>query len=133
MKKVISILTSLFILMTVLCVSATADSTVNNTYVFETEDAHYTVEFYDNNLTVEQQRHIAEKLIINENDLVQTYGLGCTLFGHDYKYTTASVITHKYRTSQPRCKKDLYDVKYCEDCDFTEETLTTTTYIICCD
>lgn len=132
MKKIISILISLCIMMIVLCVVAAAEGTGNSTYTFETDDAHYTVEFNDNNLTEQQQMHIAEKLV-GTDDMVQTYGLGCTLFGHDYKYTSANVITHKYRTSAPRCKKDMYNVTYCEDCDYTEETLTTTTYIVCCD
>lgn len=133
MKKLISTFMSLFIIMTVLCASVNAESTVNNTYTFETEEAHYTVEFSDNNLTEEQQRTIAEKLIAGEDNSIQTYGLGCTLFGHDYKYTTASVTEHKVRTSAPRCKRLTYDVKYCEDCDFTEQTLLTTAYIYCCD
>ena len=132
MKKIISILIILCIMMTVLCVVASAESTGNSAYTFETDEAHYTVEFNDNNLTEQQQMRIAEKLIGND-DMVQTCGLGCTLFGHDYKYTSANVITHKYRSSSPRCKKDMYNVTYCEDCDYTEETLTTTTYIVCCD
>jgi hypothetical protein len=133
MKKILSVLISLFILATALCASVNAESTVTNTYTFETEEAHYTVEFSDNTLTEEQQITIAEKLIADEDNSIQTYGLGCILFGHDYKYTTASVIEHKVRTSAPRCKRKTYDVKYCEDCDFTEETLLTTSYIDCCD
>ncbi len=133
MKKIISVLTSLFILAMVLCMSVSAESTVNNTYTFETVDAHYTVEFLDNNLTKEQQKAVAEKLVSDEYDLTQTYGLGCTLFGHDYKYTTVSVIRHKVRTSAPKCIKDMYDVTYCEDCDYTEQTLTGSINIYCCD
>ena len=133
MKKIISILISACIIMTFLCVVASAQDVNVKTYTFETENAHFTVEFNNNNLTEEQERRIAQKLISSEENTIQTFGLGCTLFGHDYKYTSANVITHKYRTSHPRCKKDMYNVKYCEDCDYTEETLTTTTYIVCCD
>lgn len=133
MKKVISIFVGLFILMSLMCVVATAQDT-GSAYTFETEDAHYTVEFEDNRLSAEQQQTVAEKLVFaSGDDSVQKYGLGCTLFGHDYVYTTASVIEHKVRATEPRCKKYMYDVKYCEDCDFTEETLTSTAYIICCD
>ena len=133
MKKVISILMSILVLMTTMCICATATSSSNSTYTYETEDAVYTIEFNDNNLTVEEQKTVVSKLVDLDENVVQTYGLGCTLFGHDYKYTSASVITHKYRASDPRCKKDLYNVKYCEDCDFTEETLTSSVYIVCCD
>lgn len=132
MKKAISTLIASCIIIMSLCVIATAEGTDNNTYTFETDDAHYTVEFNDNNLTEQQQMRIAERLV-GTDDMVQTYGLGCTLFGHDYKYTSANVITHKYRSTDPRCKKDIYDVKYCEDCDYTEQTLSSTVYIVCCD
>ena len=53
-----------------------------------------------------------------------------------YKYLritrTASVIQHKVSELNPRCKKQTYDVTYCEDCDYTKETLVNTTYINCC-
>ena len=133
MKKLISILISMLIVMTFLCVIASAESNSNNTYTFETEDTNYTVTFDGNNLSEEQQKIVAEKLVFDNDDSTQTYGLGCTLFGHDYLYDTAYVITHKVRSSQPRCKEDTYDVKYCEDCDFMEETLINSKYIYCCD
>ena len=132
MKKIISILMGLLILMTTMCICATATSDSNNTYTYETEEAVYTVEFNDNNLTAEEQKIVSAKLVGINDGSAQTYGLGCTLFGHDYKYTTANVVTHKVRTYAPRCKKQIYDVTYCEDCDYTEQTLTTTTYIDCC-
>ena len=118
--------------MTTLCICATATSDSNNTYTYETEDAVYTVEFNDNNLTAEEQKAVAAKLVGLDDDPAQTYGLGCTLFGHDYKYTTASVITHKARTYAPRCKQQTYDVTYCEDCDYNEQTLVSTRRIDCC-
>lgn len=133
MKKILSVLISLLILTTALCTSVSAESTVSNTYTFETEEVHYTVEFLDNNLTEDQQRTVAQKLTADKDNSIQTYGLGCTLFGHDYKYTTVNVIEHKVRTSAPRCKRKTYDVKYCEDCDFTEQTLIGTSYIDCCN
>jgi len=133
MKKTICILISMLVLMTAFCVVSSAENTGDNTYTFETEDAHYTVEFEDNDLSEEQQRIVAEKLVFNNgDDSTQTYGLGCILFGHDYKYTTANVVTHKYRATRPRCKEDTYDVEYCEDCDYMEETLIDTDYIDCC-
>ena len=132
MRRIISVLISLFILASFVCtaVSAVGDG---NTYVFETEDTHYTVVFTGgDDLTEEQERIIAEKLALGSDDGAQTYGLGCTLFGHDYLYKTAKVITHKVRTTSPRCKQDTYEIKYCEDCDYTEETLMSSKYITCC-
>lgn len=132
MKKIVSILICALILMTALCVVASAESTGNNTYTFETEDAHYTVTFESNNLSEEQQSRVAEGLVFGKEDSAVTYGLGCTLFGHDYVYDTVYVITHKVRTTHPRCKQAIYDVTTCEDCDFYEETLIKTQFVDCC-
>lgn len=132
MKKVISVLVCFLIVMSAMCTIASASSATANKYTYIIDDTNYTVEFEDNNLTSKEQEIVAKKLLGMESGDVQTYGLGCTLFGHDYKYTTASVIQHKVRTSAPRCKLSLYDVTYCEDCDYTKETLTSTSYQNCC-
>ena len=132
MKRIVSILICTLILMTALCVVASAESTGNNTYTFETEDAHYTVTFESNNLSEEQQRRVAEGLVFGRDDSAATYGLGCTLFGHDYIYETVRVITHKVRTTNPKCKEETYDVTTCEDCDYYEATLIDTRFVDCC-
>lgn len=132
MKKIICILMSVLMLSSLLCTVASAEDN-GNIYVFETEDACCVVEFYDDNLTEEQQAVVARRLVYPDEETVSTYGLGCTLFGHDLKTTTASVITHKVRASNPRCKKDTYRVTYCEDCDYSEQTLIETKYIVCCE
>ncbi len=131
MKRTISILICTLILMTAMTFVAAAND-LTNTYVYEADGVEYTVNFEDSTVSIEKQEIIAQRLIGLNDSNVQTYGLGCTLFGHDYAYTTASVITHKVRTYSPRCKKEMYDVTYCEDCDYTEQTLTSTSYISCC-
>ncbi len=130
MKRIVSILICALILMTTLCVVASAES--NNTYTFETGDEHIVVTFESDNLTEEQQRRVAEGLVFGKDNTAATYGLGCTLFGHDYVYETSYVVTHKVRTTHPRCRQQTYEVTYCEDCDFHEETLVDTRYVDCC-
>ena len=133
MKKVVCGLMSILILMTSMCVLASASDANTNTYDYEIYGTKYTIEIDDSAVSVEKQEAIAEKLVGIENQSTNnTYGLGCTLFGHDYAYTTATVIEHKVRTYAPRCKKMIYDVTYCEDCDYTEQTLVGTAYIDCC-
>ena len=132
MKKTISILMSILMLMSTMCIWATATNTSNTTYTYETEEAVYTVEFNDNNLTAEEQKLVAAKLAGIEYNTAAPANIWCDIFGHDYKYTTASVIAHKTRTYAPRCKRQTYDVTYCEDCDYTEQTLLTTAFIYCC-
>ncbi len=130
MKKIISVLICAAVLMTATTVFAAA--TDNGVYVYEVDETEYTVEFTDNNVSAEKQELIAQSLVGVKDESIQTYGLGCLLFGHDYKYTTTFVITHKVRTYDPRCKRETYDITYCEDCDYTEQTLVSTVYIVCC-
>ena len=127
MRKTICFLISMLIMMTSACIFAGASN--ENVYVINGDE--YTVQFEDN-VPAEKQEIIAQTLIVGEDTTVQTYGLGCTLFGHDYAYTTATVVQHKIFPNSPRCVKRTYDVTYCEDCDYTEETLIATTYIHCC-
>ena len=132
MKKAISILMSILILMSTMCIWATATNASNDTYTYETEEAVYTVEFNDNNLTAEEQKLVAAKLANVEYNAAAPANILCDIFGHDYKDTSATVITHKARTYAPRCKQQTYHVTYCEDCDYTEQTLLGTAYIYCC-
>lgn len=130
MKKI----TSVFMVLMLFVLSATliTSASENPTVVITTDDAEYTVEFENTTLSDEQKQAIAEKLINYEEDSVQTYGLMCTLFGHDIEESTVSVITHKVRTSSPRCKREMYQVTICNRCDYQEQELTTTSYIVCC-
>lgn len=128
MKKITTVLICVVIMMSSMCIFAAATS--DKVYTYEFDGIEYTVEISDESISEEKKQAISQNLIRTDN--VQTYGLGCTLFGHDYKYTTASVIQHKVSELNPRCKKQTYDVTYCEDCDYTKETLVNTTYINCC-
>ena len=113
-------------------VIAPAESENTTTYTYKTEDAEYTVIFSNSSMSQEKQEAIAQKLIGLDDSSVQTYGLGCTLFGHDYLYDRVHVVTHKVNSTSPRCKRQTYDITYCEDCDYYEEKLLNTTYINCC-
>lgn len=66
-------------------------------------------------------------------DNVTVYGLTCTLLGHKLEGTTVYKITHKARSSAPRCLKKTYDYETCTRCDYESSTLLTSTYIFCCD
>lgn len=130
MKKITTILICVSIMMTSMCVFATATS--DNAYTYEFDGMEYTVEIIDASISNEKKLSIANSIIgANENEIM-TVNIWCDLFGHDYQYTTASVIEHKVSELNPRCKKQTYDVTYCEDCDYTEQTLVNTTYINCC-
>ena len=132
MKKTIRILAFLLVFMTALTVVASATGESTAVYTYETEDTEYTVTFSNDAIPQEKQEAIAKKLIGIDDSSSQTYGLICTLFGHDYVYDKANVVTHKASSTAPRCKKQTYDVTYCDNCDYYEEELVSTTYIYCC-
>lgn len=134
MKRTIILLICMLTVLSVFCVVASAESMMNNTLTIETENTHFTVRFNSGILSEEQQKIVAEKLVFGDNNSsAHTYGLGCTLFGHDYLYDTVYVTSHKVAATAPRCKEDCYDVKYCEDCDFLEQTWRGSKYIYCCN
>ncbi len=130
MKKAINLLVCAVIIMTSICVAAGA--TGNNTVECEANGIEYTVEFEDPALTEEKKVSIANDLIGTNESEIMTANLLCSLFGHDYKYTTASVTQHKASSIAPRCKYQSYDVTYCSRCDYTEQKLVAVNYIDCC-
>lgn len=61
-----------------------------------------------------------------------TYGLTCTLFGHKLESSAVSVITHKARSTSPRCLQKTYNYESCTRCDYENSTLIGQKYISCC-
>ena len=61
-----------------------------------------------------------------------TYGLTCTLLGHKLENSVVDVITHKVRTTSPRCVKKTYAYQACTRCDYETSELAATVYIVCC-
>lgn len=116
--------------MTTMCILASA--TGNDTIELEANNTHYTIEFEDTTLSEEKKNSISYALIGTNESEIMPANIWCDIFGHDYKYTTATVTEHKAKTYAPRCKLLTYDVTYCEDCDYTAQTLLGTSYINCC-
>lgn len=61
-----------------------------------------------------------------------TYGLTCTLLGHKTESSIVCTITHKVRTTSPRCVERTYSYEACTRCDYETSTLISTEYIVCC-
>lgn len=66
------------------------------------------------------------------NDNVSTYGITCTLLGHKLENATVVTVTHKVRSTAPRCKEETYTYQSCTRCDYEKATLVDTEYIVCC-
>jgi hypothetical protein len=67
-----------------------------------------------------------------DNGTATTYGLTCTLLGHKLENTAVSTITHKVRSTAPRCVKKTYAYQACTRCDYETSQLVETVYIYCC-
>lgn len=67
-----------------------------------------------------------------EDDASATYGLTCTLFGHTYDSKTIKTVTHKARSSAPRCLQKVYNYQLCSRCGDETSTLISSSYIYCC-
>jgi len=130
MKRITSLLICALIIMTSMCIFASATS--SNTKEYNVDGIEYTVEFEDSSISEEKKEIIANALIGNDESDIMPTNILCDIFGHDYKYTTTTVIQHKASSTAPRCKKQTYEVTYCEDCDYTNEKLITSTYVYCC-
>lgn len=105
-----------------------------NDIVWEYADAEKTVIFSgDTSYTEDEQKNIADVLVYgeSENDGIELHSL-CWLTGHKKKTEYVSVITHKVRTSVPRCHRETYEVTTCENCSYQEETLISESLIACC-
>lgn len=96
---------------------------------------HIEVYFEDENLSPEFKEKATAYFLNggaeNKDDAV-TYGLTCTLLGHKLETTTTYTITHKARTTAPRCLKRTYTYEACTRCDYETSTLKSSAYIYCC-
>ncbi len=126
MKKLISLILSLCFILSLGVIPSSAEEAV------ETNDV--TIIIHNENISEETK----EKLIAFYSDPeaqandAATYGLTCTLFGHDIESSMTTVITHKVRTTAPRCQQKKYNYESCTRCDYENSTLANTTYINCC-
>lgn len=89
--------------------------------------------FNDNSVFTEDEKEIITATLNLGQGTSGTYGLKCTLFGHTYKTEYVTAITHKVYTTSPRCLREIYETKICEDCSDTQTRLINSTLIACCE
>ena len=99
-------------------------------------DTHEHIEIYIENENISEEAR--EKIIAfytnggEEKEGIATYGLTCTLLGHKIESSTVTTITHKVRSTSPRCLKKIYDYESCTRCDYESSVLASQIYISCC-
>ena len=124
MKKLCTVICLSIGLMLLLMTAAVAYQT------YSSDDVQ--VVFAENSVFSVQEKELIEKHFCGDTDNGETYGLRCTLFGHDYKTEYVDVIRHKVRSTRPRCIDDLYETKICTVCSDTVSTLVSSKSIDCC-
>lgn len=126
MKKVISLILSLCFILSLGVIPTSAEEAV------ETNDV--TIIIHNEDISEETKEKLIAFYSNSEihDDTASTYGLTCTLFGHKLESATTTVITHKVRSTAPRCQEKTYDYEACTRCDYENSTLIGTTYIYCC-
>ncbi|MBO5065325.1 MAG: hypothetical protein J6D06_04330 [Clostridia bacterium] len=124
-KRFISLLLTLALFMGAFAIPASAS------HVHETDEIVVVIE--NDELSDEmKEKIIAYYTDDNHDDDTATYGLTCTLLGHKLEHTSTYTITHKARSTAPRCLKKTYDHAACTRCDYQESTVRTSQYIYCC-
>lgn len=127
MKRIFAVLLVLTLLTCTFATPVSAKNELNET----TE-----IEIIINDEVSEETREKIERYFANgapaQNNGTTTYGLTCTLFGHNIKISSVSAVTHKARATSPRCLKQTYDYEECTRCDYEKATLVNKVYIICC-
>ena len=103
----------------------------------ETETAaheHFEIIIENEDISEETRRKIMVHFAnhCEEDDCATTYGLTCTLLGHKTETTRVYKITHKVRSTSPRCLKKTYTYEACTRCDYENSTLMASEYIACC-
>ena len=89
----------------------------------------------DENISTETKEKIEKYFASGEpitNNNASTYGLTCTLLGHKLQSSMVDVVTHKVRTTAPRCVRKTYSYDACTRCDYEFSELVDTEYIYCC-
>ncbi len=124
-KRFISLILSLVLLMGIFAIPASAS------HVHETGEIEVIIE--NDELSEEmKEKIIAYYTYDNHDDDTATYGLTCTLLGHNLETTATTTITHKASATAPRCLKKVYNHGACTRCDYQTSTLHSSTYIHCC-
>ena len=123
MKKIISFL--LCAIMAVTCSFSVLAAETPDTY----EEKEIVEFIYEEEISPELKAKIEAHLL---GESKNSRGILCTIFGHDLVTTATTKITHKARTTAPRCLEETYRVETCEDCDYVKSTLIASSYINCC-
>lgn len=130
MKKIIAIILAAASVFSLATFSASAESADENTTVIVRGNVEYIFE------AGVSEDHINSFIESCENEHgdeeASTYGITCTILGHNLETSTVVSTHHKAYDTDPRCVRRLYEVSTCTRCDYSTQRLMSTQYISCC-
>lgn len=129
MKKIIAFIMAIVSVFSIMTISAFANDTAEETVIVTIEETDF---IFSSNTTDEFRSKFIADYITPIDDGVETYGLTCTLFGHELESSLVTTVTHKKSATAPRCLQEKFNVETCSRCDYSNKTLISSFYISCC-
>lgn len=130
MKKLIAIILAAASVFSLATFSASAENADEDTTVIVRGNVEYIFE------AGVSDDHINSFIESCENEHgdeeASTYGITCTILGHNLEASTVISTQHKAYETAPRCIKNIYKVETCTRCDYSKTTLMSTQYVFCC-
>ena len=127
MKKILALLLAMMLSVS-FCMTVSATD-VENTYHY----GNFEIVFEKGSAFSEETKQVIADYIVNGDDGATTYNLMCTLFGHKETVEAVTTISHKVRTTDPRCLRQRWEVSACSRCnEALGMTELSRTYITCC-
>ncbi len=129
MKKIIALILVVVSLFSVMSISAYAEDANENTFTVTVNNVEF---IFEANTTEDFRNKFITHYFNHGVDGAATYGLTCTLFGHKIESSVVTAVTHKVLSTSPRCLRETYNVETCSRCDYTNKTMLSSAYIVCC-
>lgn len=129
MKKLLAIILAIASVFSVMTFTASAEEAAEDTVVIVRGDVEY---IFDANTSEDLRESFIADCENEHEDDVEACSILCTLLGHEIERSTVTAITHKARTTAPRCLQKIYTVESCTRCDYSSKTLKSSVYISCC-
>ena len=128
MKKIVAFVLAMIMFLS-FCLAVGATDIKNVYYYGDVE-----IIFEEDSTLSEEMKQIIADYIVNGDDGASTYNLLCTLFGHKETVETVATISHKVRTTHPRCLRQTWEVSGCTRCEQAlGMVLLSESYITCCE
>lgn len=129
MKKIIALILAVVFVFSAMSITAYAEEASENTVTVTVNDVEFV---FDADTTEDFRSKFIAHYFSHGEEEAATYGLTCTLFGHKLESSVTVAITHKARSTDPRCLQEKFNTEVCTRCDYTNSTLISNLYISCC-